>query len=314
VRGAYDGRVATARRAVAPGAFRHQALFYAGDDDFVARTVPFLRDGVHRDEPVLVVVPGRKIPLLRDGLGRDADGVTFADMADVGANPARIIPAWRAFVAERPGPARGIGEPIFPERGQDELVECQRHEALLNVAFADALGFDLVCPYDTEAMPAAVVDEALRTHPLVHDGGSSPVYRDGLRDDPLPPPPADRVEYEYGAGPVGGVHRFVIARALAAGLAPSRALDRAVAVHELAIKPIRHASGRGEVAFWVEPGEVVCEVRDDGVIADPLVGRVRPREAQESGRGVWIVNQLCDLVQLRTSDAGTVVRVRMALD
>jgi prepilin-type processing-associated H-X9-DG protein len=32
---------------------------------------------------------------------------------------------------------RGAGEPIWPERRPAELVECQRHESLLNVAFAD---------------------------------------------------------------------------------------------------------------------------------------------------------------------------------
>jgi anti-sigma regulatory factor (Ser/Thr protein kinase) len=110
------------------------------------------------------------------------------------------------------------------------------------------------------------------------------------------------------------VHGFVIDRGLAAGLSPSRAFDLAVAAHELAINTIRHASGHGVVAVWAEGGAVVCEVRDDGVIRDPLVGRVQPRAAQESGRGMWIVNQLCDLVQVRSSGEGTTVRVRMGLD
>jgi MEDS: MEthanogen/methylotroph, DcmR Sensory domain len=43
---------------------------------------------------------------------------------------------------------RGIGEPLFATRSADELVECQRHEALLNLAFQDAPGFWLLCPYD----------------------------------------------------------------------------------------------------------------------------------------------------------------------
>jgi MEDS: MEthanogen/methylotroph, DcmR Sensory domain len=56
----------------------------------------------------------------------------------VAANPARIIPAWRDFVAsvDGRGHARGIGEPIWAERTPAELVECQRHETLLNLAFA----------------------------------------------------------------------------------------------------------------------------------------------------------------------------------
>jgi anti-sigma regulatory factor (Ser/Thr protein kinase) len=296
--------------------FRHEALFYAGDEDFVARATPFLREGVERGEPILVVVSAARIAMLRDGLGSDAGGVSFADMAAVGANPARIIPAWRAFVDARPAGvgARGIGEPIWAARTADELVECQRHEALLNLAFAGAASFTLVCPYDTEALHADVVDEALRTHPLVHGAGQSSVYREELPEHPLAPPPRDAATLRYGAGPLDVVHRFASARGEALGLGASRAEDLAIAVHELAINTVRHAGGRGVVLVWAEGGAVLCEVRDDGVIADPLAGRTTPTTEQESGRGLWMVNQLCDLVSVRSlPGSGTTVRVRMAL-
>src|SRR5438132_6772395 len=124
-----------------PPAFRHEALLYAGQAEFVDGTTAFIRDALASEEPVLVVVDAAKIDLLREELGRDADDdtVCFADMAEVGRNPARIIPAWREFVAHRAGEGgavRGIGEPIWAGRTPAELVECQRHEALLNLAFA----------------------------------------------------------------------------------------------------------------------------------------------------------------------------------
>src|SRR4029453_14786804 len=130
-------------------------LLYAGEVDFLAGTLPFLREGVAADEPVLVVVSAARIGLLRSALGRDADRVAFADMADVGANPARIISAWRDFVApSQParGRARGIGEPIWAARTPAELVECQRHETLLNLSFAGVPAWWLLCPYDTTAL------------------------------------------------------------------------------------------------------------------------------------------------------------------
>ena len=99
--------------------------------------------------------------------------MTFADMADVGTNPARIIPAWREFVDAHAGQGRrlrGIGEPIWAERSPDELVECQRHEALLNLAFAGAEDFWLLCPYDVDALGADVIDKAHRSHPAVVAG------------------------------------------------------------------------------------------------------------------------------------------------
>ena len=55
-------------------------------------------------------------------------------------------------------------------------------------------------------------------------------------------------------------------------------------------------------------------MRDDGRIEDPLVGRERPRPDQANGRGLWIANQLCDLVQVRSGHDGTEVRLRMRFE
>ena len=57
------------------------------------------------------MVSAARIARLREELGADAaERVTFADMAEVGINPARIIPAWREFVDAHAGqrtPAAG---------------------------------------------------------------------------------------------------------------------------------------------------------------------------------------------------------------
>jgi anti-sigma regulatory factor (Ser/Thr protein kinase) len=294
---------------------RHEAFLYAGDVEFVARCAPFIQEGVDLGEPVLVVVPGHKIELLHDALGADARHVTFGDMGEVGRNPARIIPVWRRFLAERPVDrgVRGIGEPAYAGRATDELVECRRHETLLNTAFDGSWDWWLVCPYDTSALPPEALAGALRTHPWVDDRGSAD-YTSHLPEDPLPPPPAWRAEFSFGAGPLNAVRAFVRANAAAAGLRAPRLDDLDIAVHELAINTLRHAGGYGTVAFWTDGGYAFCEVRDDGVIRDPLTGRADPALDQEGGRGLWIVNQLCDLVELRSSHAGTVVRVRMAAE
>jgi hypothetical protein len=56
----------------------------------------------------------------------------------------------------------------------------------------------------------------------------------------------------------------------------------------------------------------VCEVTDPGHITGPLLlGREHPTLDRPGGRGLWLVNQLCDLVQIRTSPAGTTVRLHM---
>ncbi len=299
-------------------AFQHEAFFYAGRAQFLEGATAFIRGAVEVREPVLVVVSARKIALLREQLGSAASTVRFADMADVGVNPARIIPAWAEFVSEHgDGPMRGIGEPIWAERSPEELVECQRHESLLNVAFAGSSGFRLMCPYDTTALGQDVIDEACRSHPLIHrDGarGASPRYPGvvelaGPCSASLPEPPGSPVEFTFRSGSLAVLRSFVWREADQAGMSPGRAGDMVTAVNEVASNSLRHAGGRGVVRMWRTPDSVICDVSDDGHIDDPLVGRVRPEVDDRGGRGLWMVNQLCELVQLRSTPTGTTVRM-----
>jgi len=104
---------------------------------------------------------------------------------------------------------------------------------------------------------------------------------------------------------------FVAAHAAAAGLSASRCEELVLAVNELATNSIRHGGGSGSLRIWGEDEVVVAEVRDQGRIDRPLAGREPPRSGQLGGHGLWLVNQLCDLVQMRTFSTGSVVRVHM---
>lgn len=81
-------------------AFRHEALLYAGSEDFVNRTSDFVRQGLENDEPVLVMVTADKFEAIRSQLGPDSRRVRFEDMGEVGRNPGRIISAWQDFADE----------------------------------------------------------------------------------------------------------------------------------------------------------------------------------------------------------------------
>ena len=63
---------------------------------------------------------------------------------------------------------------------------------------------------------------------------------------------------------------------------------------------MRHGGGEGTLSSGATPDAVICEVRDRGRIEDPLAGRVEPAAGAEGGRGLWMANQLCDLVQIRS--------------
>jgi anti-sigma regulatory factor (Ser/Thr protein kinase) len=295
---------------------------YAGQDEFLHGTVAFINEGLTAGEPTLVVVSGEKIDLLRAELGRDAAHVQFADMGEVGSNPARIIPAWQDFVSTRSAdgaPVRGIGEPIGPDRGPAELVECQRHESLLNLAFADAPAFRLMCPYDTEALNDSVLEEAMRSHPIVsHRGGDddSDSYA-GLAAAaapfraPLPEPVPAPKEFYFEAAGLAALRQYVGLRAADAGLDGRHVQDLLLAVNEVATNSLLHADGHGVFRAWEDPEYLICEVRDSGSFEDALAGRRRPVGGQPDGYGLWLANQLCDLVQVRSFVTGSVVRLHM---
>jgi anti-sigma regulatory factor (Ser/Thr protein kinase) len=61
--------------------------------------------------------------------------------------------------------------------------------------------------------------------------------------------------------------------------------------------------------LWQQGDAVVCEFTDRGHITDPLAGRRTPSLTSEGGRGLWLANQLCDLVQIRSGGHGTTVRL-----
>jgi anti-sigma regulatory factor (Ser/Thr protein kinase) len=303
-------------------AFRHEALLYAGLDGFLAGALPFLQAGAEAGEPTLVVVSAEKIARLRDELGPVTDRIVFADMSEVGTNPARIIPAWRAFFdrhAPTGHPVRGIGEPIWAQRSAAELVECQRHEALLNLAFADASDFWLVCPYDTDALDEAVIEKAHHSHPVVVDAGHgrpSPSYVDldvvaAPFADPLPAAPSGAHELPFTESTLAAVRAFVSLHAAEACLGDLRTSDLVLAVNEVATNSVRHGGGQGLVRLWSDADGLICEVEDRGGVAAPMAGRQRPPDGQMGGHGLWLVNQVCDLVQVRAFATGGVVRMHM---
>jgi anti-sigma regulatory factor (Ser/Thr protein kinase) len=300
--------------------FSHEAFVYTTSEDFLAGTLPFLQGALDAREQVLAVVSQEKIDLLRSELAKDAHRVRFADMATVGANPARIIPVWMRFVDERvPGRGvRGISEPIHAARSSAELVECQQHESLLNHAFDSTSSFRLLCPYDV-ALGPEVLEEAARSHPFVYSVGQvAPSIGWRLEGGPtrphevaLPNPPGKFEQFAFAMGQLRELRAFVTRHARAAGFNADRTSDVVLAVNEVATNSLRHGGQRGALTVWQEGPTLICEVYDTGQIADPLAGRRLPSPTAVGGFGLWLVNHLCDLVQVRTGPGGSVVRLHI---
>lgn len=310
-----------AEKATGTPGYRHEALLYAGHDEFMAATLPFVRGALAAREPVLVLLADIRIRALKEALGGDAGAVRFANMAEVGANPGRIIPAWEEFVSTHARDGRhlwGIGEPISPQLAGAELAECERHEQLLNHAFADP-GFTLLCPYDTSLLAPEVIEHARHSHPFVTDRGHSAASADyagvpalASHDrDPLGDPPPGVPARRFDAPDLQAARAWVAGQARDAGLSARRIHDLLLAFSEVATNSVRHGGGGGCARVWRRRGGVICEVRDRGHIEDPLAGRRRPRHGGPGGRGLWIANQVADLLQLRSCESGTVVRIHV---
>jgi anti-sigma regulatory factor (Ser/Thr protein kinase) len=297
-----------------PGAgLSHIAFLYRDPGEYLAHVLPFVRAGQARSEPVLVAVPGDLGPRVRAAL-RVPDGqVSFTDMRDLGRNPARITLALGTFADQHRGqPIRAVTEPLWPGRTDAETAEVMKHESLVRLALR-AVSARILCPYDASRLSPAVIDRACHSHPEILQRGHrrpSSGYRatggTGQQAD-LPPPPPSAEHLSYGSQ-LHGVRALVGRYAERAGLPAGRCADLVLAVSELTANTLCHTTGGGTVHIWASGRDVICQVQDGGWLTDPMAGRTRP-PAGSPGQGLWVVNHICDLVQMRTGPAGTITRL-----
>jgi hypothetical protein len=297
--------------------YRHEAFLWHDASDFTAGIVPFIRDGLEAREPVMVAVGALHTKWLRDALDGQAD-VEFVDMEELGRNPAQIIPAWQQFLNTGSGrfrPVRGVGEPIWPGRRPEELVECQLHEAMLNIAIDPDTPFWLICPYDAVTLSRAVVEEAHRSHPVIVDAGSycgsahytGRAHVDEMFKTELSELVGQPIATVFTAYNVSRLYTYIKLELYIAGLPAGAAGDIAATTQQLALNSLQRGAAEVTVQIWSQPNALICEVVDDTVIHDLLLGRRVPVDDEHDG--LWHANQLCDLVQMRSSSAGTTVRL-----
>jgi anti-sigma regulatory factor (Ser/Thr protein kinase) len=304
----------------AVGSSGHVAALYHDAAEYLRFVRAFALAGEAGDDPLFVAVADGSMQQLRQVLDGRRTPATFYDMTELGRNPARIIPAAQSFAGQYSGQrVRCIWEPAWPERSAAEFCAVTRHEAVANLAL-DSATVSVLCPYDAATLPAAVISQARCTHPQVLDSErqqASPDYLGpaGIPPDclqPLSPPPAhaERLVYDMN---LRAVRALVAAEATRAGLSAGRCSDLVLAVGELASNTLRHTGAAGTVHTWHTAREVLCQVHDNGSIADPLAGFRREPPDAPGGHGLWLVNQLCDLVEVRTGQpgAGTTIRVHM---
>jgi anti-sigma regulatory factor (Ser/Thr protein kinase) len=282
--------------------------------ELTERVVPFIEEGLSRDEPILVVGSERVREMLLDQLGGDVGrlaGIAASEEWWRGGHDtiAAFDEYMRAFQASVPS-WRLVGEPIWI--GDDYGREWSRFESALNLFYADMPCYSL-CLHDRDRLSAEALDAAMRTHPLQWDG-AAPVATEAYED------PADfiaSVAPRWTARPAEAsiatvftardARRF-IAAALMDGWA-ARADDIILATHELVTNALRE-TGAADIASWISGDTLILEISDSGPgLRDPLRGYAPPAATFEGGRGMWLAWSLADDAASETSENGTSIRV-----
>ncbi|MCK1822989.1 MEDS domain-containing protein [Streptomyces sp. XM83C] len=304
--------------------FDHPALFYRGEAEYLAGVLPFVRDALAAEEPVAVAVPGENLDLVRDALGACAGAVRLLDMREAGRNPGRILPAVLHAFADAQPPGRRVrivGEPVWAGRSSVEYPACVQHEALINAAFRGR-AVTVLCPYDAGRLDPGVLADAYVTHPTVVPAGATvahdsrayaPEQAVARYNVPLPPAPPGAPACAFTAAALSPARHHAVAEGRRLGLTGVRLDDLALVTAELTTNSVVHGGGAGTLWVWAESGYVVCEVRDDGRLTDPLAGRRPAPRERRGGRGLLLVNLVSDLVRTHTGDDGTTVRAYFAV-
>jgi anti-sigma regulatory factor (Ser/Thr protein kinase) len=299
------------------GQFVHEALFYRDGQRAIDAASQFVREGIVRGQPALAALPAATLDALRGELRGHEQWLESQDIEPLGVNPGRLLPWIADWLGRQPSGARVVGEPLWRNRTGAERTELVRHEALVNLALNGARA-KLLCLYHEPSLDTRTRHGVQRTHRVLRGPagarGRSPAYvdpRTALRDTEALAPPLDPVQELEVTPDLHRLRRRLAASPLARGLPAERKQDFVLAVNEAATNALKYDCPPRALRLWRSEGCVVCEVAARGVIADPLAGRRSPRPTATRGRGLWLVNQLCDLVELRSHDSRATVRMHM---
>ncbi|MFC4116789.1 sensor histidine kinase [Nonomuraea zeae] len=300
----------------------HQALFYDSDQAFPAALTGFCLDGLAAGDKILAVTTETNLALLAGELGPAAADVEFVPARSWYDAPGRTLAAYNRYVdAHRPfhPRVRIIGEPIWAGRDPVAEAEWTRYESVINAAFAGSPVW-VVCPYDERVLPERITADARRTHPsLVTGTGThhSPAYTDpaaftcAIDHQPLPEPAGTVMEIHFDVH-LHRMRRRLSAHAIELGLGAEEVNRLVLVVNEVVTNAVHHGGGHGRILLWADEDTVVCDVTDPGRMDIPYPGYLPPDPTAGHGHGLWIVRQLCELLEIRTGEDGTQLRLHLA--
>jgi anti-sigma regulatory factor (Ser/Thr protein kinase) len=299
----------------------HTAGFYGSHPALIAQIEPLAVAALDRGEPVVVGVRPITEEALQHLLGDSVELIPLVQPD--GADPCsgqtvadRRARQLRTLTEGGARPITVIAEHISRFDGSDGSFWTEL-DAAMNVALSE-LPITLTCFFPELSLHQQIIEGARRNHEqLLVDGWprTNPEYeapRDVLAVLPAAAPevlgPPD-LTLHFGAWQLHEMRAEVQQALVDAGCELDHAEDVVLAVNEVATNAVEHGSSEAELYLWTG-GELVCEVHDRGVLADPLPGLQAPHPAHPRGRGLWIARQLCDLLHIWGDTSGTHVRMR----
>jgi anti-sigma regulatory factor (Ser/Thr protein kinase) len=296
-------------------ALRHNAFVYHAEDEYVSRSVAFLREGLAAGEGAIVANTREGIAAMRDALGSDAAHVTFVDGSAAYTRPARTLASYHKVYAEqlrKTASLRAVAE-VQCGPNPDEWDLWIGYEAVFNRCFAH-LPLWVLCSYNLNGLPDPVVQGVWQTHPeVVGDDGwsTSDRYEDpdrlmrAITPEPVRLPDLRQVAF----GRDVEEFREHLARELVAEHVPeAKVLDMLLAATEIATNALEHGGGVEEIRVGRVDGRFVCEIVDRGSgFDDPGAGYLAPRRGL--GTGLWVARQLTWRIEFFKSPQGFTARI-----
>lgn len=305
-----------------PAGFVHQACLYGSDGAFLATAVPFIEEGLRRQEPVLVTTTSANLDLLSEVVGDHH--FDHADSHDFGRRTGPRIAGfyryWQRHANARTGShVRVLAEPVWVGRSDREARAWRRMESALNAVLATT-NIWMICPYDLRTAEADDVSDACRTHPARVDRAQvrdCPEFVDPVAftrgcdvvDLPAAPEGVEAWHFSGDRGDLRALRWFVGTRAGALGLTGPR-----WALFELAAAEVAGflaERGSATVRIWATATTIVCDFHVPVRLADPFLGYRPPRLPPEPDDGLWLARQVCEFVDLANDDSGCTVRLEV---
>jgi CheY-like chemotaxis protein len=161
---------------------RHEALVYSSPDELAEGALPFLQQGLASGYHLLVILREAGRTVLQQELGEDSARVAFADADAWYQSPEHAFERYTRYLDDQiergAHRVRVVAEIIWPQSFETtDVAAWKRYEARISGAMA-SVPVSFICAYDTRELPAEIITDAQRTHPILRSSeGARPSAR-----------------------------------------------------------------------------------------------------------------------------------------